>query len=361
MNRFLKIVSFAVVLFVLLPLLPLFLSFYHFESDLWLYFSSHMFLGILGRTLLLLLGVGVGTLFLGVSCAWICSTYDFPGRHWMSQCLILPLAIPGYIYSFVYIGMMDFSGPIQVFLREKWGWNIGDLFHFRSVWGLIFVMSLSLFPYVYLLAEEAFSTQSERLKEAALSLGLKSSSCFWSFHLPMAKPWIVSGLGLILMETLADFGSVAVFNYQTFTLGVYKMWYGFFSWPMAAQMSSLLIFFVFLFFFIRQRSQKQRHFYSKIYRERKALQPMRGKKAWMFTSWIALILFFSLGLPVIQLIHWGFQKTSFLDFRLYTYLLNSLSLGLLGSFLILFCSLAVVLARRQLSSFFSLFFYAFPA
>ena len=355
MSKLVKAFAFIMVCFIFLPILPLLFSFFNIEKDLWSYFYSQMLSSVLWKTLILLFGVGIGTFVLGLSSAWICSQYEFPGRKLMSRLLILPLAIPGYIYAFVYIGIMDFSGPVQSFLRNNLGWNLDHFFSFRSVFGLIFVLSLSLFPYIYLLSKNAFSKESFRLREVASSLGVESRDCFWRLHLPMAWPWVLSGMSFVVLETLSDFGSVSVFNYMTFTLAIYKLWYGFFSWPMAAQMSSFLVLFAFLFFILSEKWEGRRRFYFKVYKEEKLLKLLKGKKAWMFSLWIGLILFFSLALPLAQLMYWAFERRAFLDVRWMSFLFNSLVLAFIGSALLILFSFGIVFSERMSPSLFSRF------
>lgn len=165
----------------------------------------------------------VGTVLLGISLAWFTAVYEFPGRRFFSWALLLPLAIPAYVTAFVALGLFDFTGPIQTTLRT---WLDNDLSWFpdiRSRAGVIIVMTLAFYPYVYLLARNAFLlSQGKRSLEVAQSLGFNRKQGFFKVVLPMARPWIAGGIMLVLMETLADFGTVAVFNYNTFTTAIYK-------------------------------------------------------------------------------------------------------------------------------------------
>lgn len=168
---------------------------------------------------------------------------------------MLPFAIPAYVLAFVFVGLLDFAGPVQSALREVFGPM--RLPRVRSTGGVIVVLVLVFYPYVYLLARSAFLAQGKGLMEAARVLGLSPLQAFWRVALPMARPAIGAGIALALMETLADFGAVAVFNFDTFTTAIYKTWYGFFSLSSAAQLASLLLLAVMLVLYGERRARGQ--------------------------------------------------------------------------------------------------------
>ena len=217
----------AVAALVLVPVVVTFSSFAQVEGDILAHLAEFVLPELVGNTLWLVLGVGIGVSVLGVSLAWLTAMCEFPGRRLFDWALLLPLALPAYVTAFVAIGLLDFTGPLQTWLRE--GWGITGLPEIRSRGGVIVVMSLALYPYVYLIAKNAFATQGAIALEAAQSLGLSRTQGFFRVALPMARPWIAAGLMLALMETLADFGTMAIFNYDTFTTAIYKAWYSLFS------------------------------------------------------------------------------------------------------------------------------------
>ncbi|OYZ56902.1 MAG: ABC transporter permease, partial [Hydrogenophilales bacterium 16-61-112] len=242
----------AVAALVLVPVVVTFSSFAEVEGDILAHLTEFVLPELVGNTLWLMLGVGIGVSVLGVSLAWLTAMCDFPGRRLFDWALLLPLALPAYVTAFVAIGLLDFTGPLQTWLRE--GWGITGLPEIRSRSGVILVMSLALYPYVYLIAKNAFATQGAIALEAAQSLGLSRTQGFFRVALPMARPWIAAGLMLALMETLADFGTMAIFNYDTFTTAIYKAWYSLFSLAAAAQLASILILFVLVAVVFEQRS-----------------------------------------------------------------------------------------------------------
>jgi iron(III) transport system permease protein len=245
----------AVAALVLVPVVVTFSSFAQVEGDILAHLIEFALPELVGNTLWLVLGVGIGVSVLGVSLAWLTAMCEFPGRRLFDWALLLPLALPAYVTAFVAIGLLDFTGPLQTWLRE--GWGITGLPEIRSRGGVILVMSLALYPYVYLIAKNAFATQGAIALEAAQSLGLSRTQGFFRVALPMARPWIAAGLMLALMETLADFGTMAIFNYDTFTTAIYKAWYSLFSLAAAAQLASILILFVLVVVVFEQRSRTQ--------------------------------------------------------------------------------------------------------
>lgn len=233
-------ITFTVAALVLLPLSVLLLSWLEIDREIWSHLWDTQLPRLLGNTLTLVLGVGIGVTLLGVSLAWLTSLCEFPGRRWLDWALMLPFAIPAYVLAFVFVGLLDFAGPVQSLLREWFGSGL-RLPRVRSTGGVILVLVLVFYPYVYLLARSAFIAQGKGLMEAARVLGLSPWQAFLRVALPMARPAIGAGLALAVMETLADFGAVSVFNFDTFTTAIYKTWYGFYSLSSAAQLASLLL------------------------------------------------------------------------------------------------------------------------
>jgi len=272
-------------------------------------------------------GVGSVAATLGVSLAWLTATCDFPGRKWLSWALLLPLAVPAYVLAFVFVGLFDYTGPIQTYAREL----VGEVPFppIRSTGGVILVMSLALYPYVYLIARNAFLTQGRRALEAAQSLGLTPWQAFFRVVLPMARPWIAGSVMLVLMETVADFGTVSVFNYDTFTTAIYKAWYGLFSLPAAAQLASLLVLVVFSLLLLEQYTRSRKR-YASSGRSNFHTAPLtlRGTKRWLACCYCGAILTLAFVLPVLQLLIWAADTArTDLDARYFEFVWHSLLLG----------------------------------
>jgi iron(III) transport system permease protein len=336
---------FAIAALVLLPLSVLLFSWQTIDHEIWSHLLETQMPRLLGNTLTLVVGVGVGVTILGVSLAWLTALCEFPGRRWLDWALMLPFAIPAYVLAFVFVGLLDFAGPLQTLMREWFGTGI-RFPRVRSTGGVIIVLVLVFYPYVYLLARTAFLAQGKGLMEAARILGQSPWQAFWRVALPMARPAVGAGVALALMETLADFGAVSVFNFDTFTTAIYKTWYGFFSLSSAAQLASLLLLAVMLLLYGEHRARGA----SRASNERprvKALYHLQGIKAFAATSWCGLVFACAFVVPLLQLIVWVWQRGRFdLDERYTGLILHTLYLGGIAALVTVSVAMILVFARR---------------
>jgi iron(III) transport system permease protein len=338
-------ISFAVAILVLLPLSVLVLSWGEVDGEIWAHLWDTQMPRLLGNTLVLVLGVSVGVTLIGVSLAWLTSLCEFPGRRWLDWALMLPFAVPAYVLAFVFIGLFDFSGPVQTLLREWFGSGL-RLPRVRSTGGVITVLVLVFYPYVYLLARAAFLAQGKGLMEAARVLGQSPWQAFWRVALPMARPAIGAGLALAIMETLADFGAVAVFNFDTFTTAIYKTWYGFFSLSSAAQLASLLLLGVCLVLYGERRARGAGRPAGERPRG-KVLYHLHGIKALAATGWCSLVFACAFVIPMLQLLVWFWQRGRFdLDERYAGLILHTLYLGGMAALITVCVALLLAFARR---------------
>ena len=339
-------VTFSVAALVLLPLSVLLFSWYEIDSGIWAHLWETQMARLLGNTVVLLLGVGVGVTLLGVSLAWLTSLCEFPGRRWLDWALMLPFAIPAYVLAFVFIGLLDFAGPVQTLAREWFGSSV-RFPPVRSTGGVILVLVLVFYPYVYLLARSAFIAQGKGLMEAARVLGQSPWQAFWSVALPMARPAIGAGLALAMMETLADFGAVSVFNFDTFTTAIYKTWYGFFSLTSATQLASLLLLAVALVLYGERRARGIARPANDRARSA-ALYHLQGFKALAASGWCLLVFLCAFVIPVLQLLVWLWQRGRFdLDERYLGLILHTLYLGGMAALITVVVALLLAFARRQ--------------
>ncbi|SDT04199.1 ABC transporter permease [Pseudomonas oryzae] len=336
----------AIAALVLLPLSVLLLSWGEVDGEIWSHLWDTQMPRLLGNTLSLLLGVGFGVTLLGVSLAWLTTLCEFPGRKWLDWALMLPFAIPAYVLAFVFVGLLDFAGPVQSLLREWFGSGL-RLPRVRSTGGVILVLVLVFYPYVYLLARTAFLAQGRGLMEAARVLGLSPWQAFWKVALPVARPAIGAGLALALMETLADFGAVSVFNFDTFTTAIYKTWYGFYSLSSATQLASLLLLAVMLLLWAERRSRGA----SRPGNERARSAPLyhlRGARALAASAWCGLVFACAFVVPLLQLLVWFWQRGRFdLDERYVGLILHTLYLGALAALITVALAMLLAFARRQ--------------
>ncbi len=340
-------VALLFALIVALPLLVLLASLLKLQPEIWQHLRQYVLPELIVNTLWLAIGVGVGSAIIGVSLAWLTVVHDFPGRKIFSWALLLPLALPAYVTAFVSIGFLDYTGPLQTAMRHAFG--AGNwLPPIRSRGGVTAVMTLAFYPYVYLLARNAFLTQGKSALEAAQSLGLSRTWGFFKVALPMARPWIASGVLLVIMETCADFGTVATFNYDTFTTAIYKTWFGMFSLPAASQLASLLVMVVFALVIAEQLSRTRMSFNTAGKSDaRFASIPLQGKGKWLATFYASSILLLAFLLPVAQLAVWAWHSVGDLDSRYIGFLFHSLLLAALAAALITACAFVLSYAQRR--------------
>lgn len=244
---------------VCLPLLSVVWLAFFPEENIW----PHLFRTVLSsyviNTLLLMVGVALGTLIIGTTCAWLVTHHDFPGRALFNWALLLPFAVPAYVIAYVYTDLLEFAGPVQSLLRDSFGWKLASEYYFpsiRTLPGAITMMVLVLYPYVYLLARAAFLEQSASIAEAARSLGVSRSARILHIALPMARPAIVVGLSLVMMETLNDYGTVDYFAVRTLSAGLYDVWLGMNNLGGGAQIATLLLLFVMMLIGLEKSSRR---------------------------------------------------------------------------------------------------------
>lgn len=315
------------------------------QTDIWQHLIATDLPRLLENTLILMAGVGVTVAAVGVSLAWLTAVCEFPGRRWLDWALLLPLAIPTYVVAFVALGLMSYAGPVltlwrHIFGAQSWYPDI------RHPLGVVLVMSAVLYPYVYMLARSAFLSQGRSLTDAARLLGLGPWGSFWRVALPMARPAIVAGMALALMEALADFGAVAVFNFDTFTTAIYKSWFGFFSLEAAAQLASLLLLFVALALVAEQRVRGSGKLHQNPRRNRHRVK-LHGPAAWLASGYCTLIFVVAFCIPVVQLILWVLElPTLSFDAHFWRLVRHTFTLGASAALLVALMALLVSFGQR---------------
>lgn len=295
---------FVVVGLLVMPLLVVFSSLLSPDLLLWQHLLATVLPDYLQNSLLLAAGVGAGALLLGTSLAWLIVFFRFPGRNLLQWLLLLPMAMPAYIIAYSYTGLLDFAGPVQSLLRDLFGWRYGDYYfpQVRSLGGAILLLSLVLYPYVYLLARSAFASQSERLAEASLSLGFTRRQHFFRVTLPMARPALITGTALAMMEAFADYGTVQYFGVPTLTTGIFRTWFGMGQQQGAAQLSALLCTLVLALIYLELASRRQLHFYytGQSHSDIKTHQ-VRGIRGYLLLLLALLPLLLGFVIPALQL------------------------------------------------------------
>jgi iron(III) transport system permease protein len=338
----------ALCLPALLPLLVIATALISPETSVWSHLAQHVLPDVVANTVKLVIGVALIAGTLGTSLAWFTTMYDFPGRRWLEWALLLPLAIPAYVLAFVAIGFLDYAGPLQTTLRSVFG-SSAWVPPIRSTGGAILVLSLALYPYVYLLARSAFLTQGRRVLEVAQTLGHTRRAAIWRVSLPMAKPWIAGGVALVCMETLADFGAVSIFNYNTFTTAIYRAWFGMFSVHAALELSAVLLMFVFLALYLERRSRSGLRFANSRDMTREPPRfALSGPARWLTTGYALVVFLLAFFLPLLQLIWWTVQRAAQdLDARYWEFAMHSIVLAASASLVIVAASLTLAYLLRR--------------
>jgi iron(III) transport system permease protein len=274
-------------------------------GDVWIHLWRTQLVELVGNTVLLLAGVGVGTLIVGTGLAWLIVYHRFPGRAVLEWALILPMAVPAYVIGFAFLGLFDYAGPLQSAVRRALGPGAW-LPEVRSYGGVVSMMTLVFYPYVYLLARVAFREQGVAAVETARTLGRSRWAAFRQVTLPMARPSLAAGVALAMMEALADFGTVATFGYRTLTEAIYRVWYGMFDRVAATQLASILLLFALGLLLLERRSRGRARF-TQAGRRAPAVEalPLRGWPAAAATSVCVGVLAFAFLLPVGQLAWWA--------------------------------------------------------
>ncbi len=253
-----------VAILVLMPVLAIVWIAFNPTENIWPHLIDTILPRYVGNTLLLMLGVGAGTVFGGVVTAWLVTMCRFPFRRFFEWALVLPLAMPAYVVAYVYTDLLEFAGPVQSTLRDIFGWSLKSDYWFPSIrthGGAIVVMSLVLYPYVYMMTRAAFLQQSVCVLEAGRVLGRGPWRCFFTVALPLARPALAAGTALALMETLNDFGTIDYFGIHTLTAGVFEVWLLMGNTGGAAQISLVMLVFVIGLLWIERSSRRQQRFH----------------------------------------------------------------------------------------------------
>jgi len=290
-------------------------------------------------------------LLAGVGCGWLVAAYDFPGRGVLAWALVLPLAMPAFVMAYAYTDFLDTSGPLQQWLRGWTGWKVREYWFpdVRSLPGAGVFLGLALYPYVYMLARGAFAERSPSLGEAARSLGLGPRAAWWRVSWPVARPAVAAGCALVLMETLADFGTVSYFGIDTLTAAIYRSWQGLGDRVAAARLAFVLLAVVGLLVLVERRQRLRMRFYARSVKPspRVRLAGWRGIRATLLASLPVTLGFV---VPALLLLRAWLAASAPLDARLADWVGNSLLVSALAAALILPVALVIAYAARLVRS-----------
>ena len=340
------LLALPIALLTLVPVVAVVASALSPQPEVWSHLARHVLPRVLANTAVLMALVGMGVLAVAVPLAWLTALCEFPGRRFFAWALMLPLAFPAYVLAFVQMGLFEFAGPVQSQLRAWFGTSAWFPEIRGSLWGTVLVLTMAFYPYVYLLARNAFATQGRRALEAARMLGDSAPRAFWRVSVPMARPWIAGGLALAWMETLADFGAVAVFNYDTFTTALYKAWFALHNLQAATQLAALLVLLVLALLAAEQRWRR-----GGSYQVASGHSPpvlLRGWHRWAAFGACAGVFTAAFAVPMAQLLVWALTTwREELEPRYWDFAANTVLLALGTAAIATALSLALAGLRRR--------------
>jgi iron(III) transport system permease protein len=345
-----KTSSGALALLLVLPILAIFYTALGETSDIFAHLMNTVMPTYAYNTVVLVLGVMFVSLLLGVPSAWIMAMCKIPSEKVLQWALVLPLAMPGYIIGYIFTDWFDFAGPIQIWLRETFSWLPGEYWFpdIRTLGGAIVVLSLVLYPYVYLLCRAAFMEQNVSLLQSARLLKCSPWESFRRISLPLVRPSIAVGLSLVAMETIGDFGTVSYFAVNTLTTAVYDTWLGYSSLSAAAKISAIMMLvIVFLLGAERYSRRKQKLFQSQYNSHEDFRYQLNGWKKWLAVTWcwglVSIAFIFPLGQLIIYAYKY-FSQSWTEEFRIYAF--NSLQVSVIAAVIGVVIALIVNFYRR---------------
>lgn len=342
--RWPRFAAWVLALPLLVPAAFLAAGFASVDAELWAHLSRHLLPRALGNTLALAALLGVLVMLPGVGFAWASARYDYPGRRVLDWALVLPLAVPGYVVAFVYVGLLDFAGPVQGVWRTLFGPQ-ASLPNGRGLVGAAMLLALVLYPYVYLLSRAAFLRQGSAAMDAARSLGRGPVSAFLRGVMPLTRPAWVAGLTLAVLEALADFGAVSILGVDTLTTTIYRTWYGQYSLDTAAQLAFGLLGLVALVLVLEHMARGRARYAERSVRPQPR-RPLRGAAGWIVAALATLTVLLGFVVPVLRLVTWAWSARGGLPV-VGPAALNTLLLGALSTLLILAVALGLAYAARR--------------
>lgn len=343
-----SVFSFLFVLGIILSNLLVFTSLLQAPSENWQHIKEYLLADYISNTLLLITFTGLFTFLIGTSLAWLISFYDFPLRNFYKWAFILPLAIPAYIGAYTYTGLLNYTGILQSFLRNSFNFHVNPkLFDIMNIWGAVFIFTLFLLPYVYTIVSSFFQNQSASLIESARLLGRKPLNILFTVLLPLARPAIIAGVSLVVLEVLNDYGLVQYFGIPTFSTAIFKSWFGMGDIDSAIRLAASLLIIVFFILTLEKLLRGKRKVDSSTAKIRSIqLHKLSGYKSMLAFTYSFLIFSLSFLIPLLQLFYWSLiTYNNVLSNKFWQLLWNSVFVALVATCIIVFAS--VIIANFQ--------------
>ena len=354
-----QILLFFIILIVVIPIFTVFIHLFFPSTSLWDHLADNLLLQYLSNTFIILFFVSIISSLIGISCAWLVAMYNFPGKNMFKWLLVIPIAIPTYISAYIYAGLVEPSGLVFDFFDNYMdlGRELYALVDLRNIYGSIFILSICLYPYIYLLCYASFKEQSYCAIEIGKSLGLNKRESFTRISLPLARPGIIAGLSLIMMETLAEFRTMDYYGVTTFTTGIYRAWFAFGDETSAMHLASILLTFVFILIVIEKYTRGKSQYYHSSQKNRRA-NPMvlKGKYKFFAFMWCLLVCLLGSIIPLTQLLVWFTETYNYMFESSYIdIIMNTIFVASLASFIIVTISLYSCYINRSVNSIFTNF------
>jgi len=343
------------VFIFLVPVVFIFLSIFSNSSEVWLHIQTYLLQDYLVNSLIIVIFVATFTIVIGTSLAWIVSMYEFPGVNIFKWLLILPMAIPTYVNGYIYSGLNETSGILFNVMEYYFGLGpyIYNLYDLQNIYGVIFIMTISLYPYVYLLCLPAFANHSYSVFEVGKSLGLNKYQRLTKIGLPIVRPAVVAGVSFVIMETLAEYATMEYFGVPTFATGIFRAWFVLGDEVSSFRLSSILLTLIFFLIYFEEMSRGKRKFdnpTNKIY-ERKKEVPRNKTQLVILCS---LIVFFGSILQFFQIFYWISYSLDRVNILLiFELITSSASIALIGAIIIVLFTLNIAFISRVTKNIFT--------
>tara|TARA_B110000902_G_scaffold129350_1_gene150672 strand:+ start:1084 stop:2721 length:1638 start_codon:yes stop_codon:yes gene_type:complete len=341
--------SLLIVIISLLLAIPVFailISLFKGTGEMWEHITSYFLIDYIQNSIILLLGSGIICFVIGTSSAWVVSRYKFKGRKIIEWLLFMPLAIPSYIVAYSYVGLFGYGGSFIKFINYL-GFNNIDNIEMMNIYGLVWVLSFSLYPYVYASTRLIFQSYPTRLKDTASLLGASKNKYFFKIALPLASPAIIGGLFLVFMEVLNDYGAAKYYGINTFTTGIFRTWTALEDLQSSIYLSAILVVLVFVLVLIVKWLRGRKSYNLKTYNSNDQdeiyRKDLKGLKKIIFLTIVFVPILFGFLFPFLQLIIWGIQTfESMFNSDLLNIGIQTLFLGISTSIIVVFLATSLI-------------------
>ncbi len=356
MSKFLiKSLIILLVALLLIPIITIVSYLFQPNDEIWQHLIDTVLFEYIQNSAILAVLVSFLTLLFGVSTAWLTSRYQFFGHKILPLLLMLPMAMPSYIIAFTYSGLLNSSGIIQETIRAWTGLAVGEYWFpdIHNVYGASVMLAFVLYPYIFLLARASFLTQSVHQLQVGEMLGLTKLQGFYRIALPMARPAIVAGLALVIMETLSEYGTVQYYGVPTFTTGIFRTWFGLDDVNSAINLSALLLFFVFVLFGLEAYSRRQVDYSNQEKSNKQVISEKQQTKPLingLMFAWCLLPFLIGFFIPSVQLIIWTFGNLEMVNSDFLQLCKNSFILALVTAMIAVILTFLIYAYQRYYPS-----------